>query len=157
MEEAKANNVLPLDDRRPERFNSDLAGRPVLVGTRSIDKSEHLSQLLAASGIEHAVLNARHIAKEAEIVSQAGQRGKVTVATNMAGRGTDILLGGNPEYLARNEGATAGATQSPEEIEAIAEHPEQRHLGTYVDMVHLSIDNQAGYGHDDACNRKIDC
>jgi preprotein translocase subunit SecA len=68
-------------------------GRPVLVGTRSIDKSENLSQLLAANGIEHAVLNARHIAMEAEIVAQAGQRGKVTVATNMAGRGTDIRLG----------------------------------------------------------------
>jgi preprotein translocase subunit SecA len=73
-------------------------GRPVLVGSRSIDKSEALSQLLLARGIEHSVLNARHIAKEAEIVSQAGQRGKVTVATNMAGRGTDIRLGeGVPE------------------------------------------------------------
>jgi preprotein translocase subunit SecA len=69
------------------------AGRPVLVGTRSIDKSEKLSQLLIARGIEHSVLNARHIAKEAEIVAQAGQQGKVTVATNMAGRGTDIRLG----------------------------------------------------------------
>jgi len=68
-------------------------GRPVLVGTRSIDKSEHLSKLLADRGIEHTVLNARHVAKEAEIVAQAGQTGKVTVATNMAGRGTDIRLG----------------------------------------------------------------
>ncbi|MEX0643252.1 MAG: preprotein translocase subunit SecA [Pirellulales bacterium] len=68
-------------------------GRPVLIGTRSIDKSEQLSQLLAARGVEHAVLNARHVAEEAEIVSAAGQRGKVTVATNMAGRGTDIRLG----------------------------------------------------------------
>jgi preprotein translocase subunit SecA len=68
-------------------------GRPVLIGTRSIDKSEQLSTLLAQRGIEHAVLNARHIAKEAEIVAAAGQRGKVTVATNMAGRGTDIRLG----------------------------------------------------------------
>jgi preprotein translocase subunit SecA len=63
------------------------------VGTRSIDKSEHLSTLLAERGIEHTVLNARHIATEAEIVAQAGQTGKVTVATNMAGRGTDIRLG----------------------------------------------------------------
>jgi preprotein translocase subunit SecA len=69
------------------------AGRPVLIGTRSIDKSELLSQIFALRGIEHAVLNARHIAKEAEIVAQAGQQGKVTVATNMAGRGTDIRLG----------------------------------------------------------------
>ena len=68
-------------------------GRPVLVGTRSIDKSEKLSNLLLQCDIEHAVLNARHIAKEAEIVAEAGQRGKVTVATNMAGRGTDIRLG----------------------------------------------------------------
>ena len=68
-------------------------GRPVLVGTRSIDKSEIVSQLLVASGLEHTVLNARHIAQEAEIVAQAGQRGKITVATNMAGRGTDIKLG----------------------------------------------------------------
>jgi preprotein translocase subunit SecA len=67
--------------------------RPILIGTRSIDKSEHLSRLLSATGIEHRVLNAREIAKEAQIVSQAGQAGKVTVATNMAGRGTDIKLG----------------------------------------------------------------
>jgi preprotein translocase subunit SecA len=67
--------------------------RPVLVGTRSIDKSERLAQLLEERGIAHAVLNARHVAKEAEIVAEAGQKGKVTVATNMAGRGTDIRLG----------------------------------------------------------------
>ena len=68
-------------------------GRPVLVGTRSIDKSEHLSMLLQAKGIVHEVLNANHIAEEADIVAQAGQRGRVTVSTNMAGRGTDIKLG----------------------------------------------------------------
>jgi len=68
-------------------------GRPVLIGTRSIDKSELLSGLLSQGGIEHQVLNARHIEAEAEIVAQAGQPGKVTVATNMAGRGTDIKLG----------------------------------------------------------------
>ena len=69
------------------------AGRPVLIGTRSIDKSEELSRLLIAAGIEHQVLNANHIAAEADIVAQAGQRGRVTVSTNMAGRGTDIKLG----------------------------------------------------------------
>ncbi|MAT71444.1 MAG: preprotein translocase subunit SecA [Planctomycetaceae bacterium] len=68
-------------------------GRPVLIGTRSIDKSEHLAELLAARGVEPTVLNARHVAREAEIVSAAGQLGKLTVATNMAGRGTDIKLG----------------------------------------------------------------
>ena len=66
---------------------------PVLIGTRSIDKSEHLAELLAAHGVEPVILNARHVAQEAEIVAQAGQQGKVTVATNMAGRGTDIKLG----------------------------------------------------------------
>jgi len=68
------------------------AGRPVLIGTRSIDKSEHLSRLLHAAGIEHQVLNARHVAEEAEIIGRAGLRDKVTVSTNMAGRGTDIKL-----------------------------------------------------------------
>ena len=68
-------------------------GRPVLIGTRSIDKSEHLATLLAVEGIEPVILNAKHVAREAEIVAMAGQLGKVTVATNMAGRGTDIRLG----------------------------------------------------------------
>jgi preprotein translocase subunit SecA len=68
-------------------------GRPILIGTRSIDKSEHLSELLNREGIEHSVLNANHIATEAEIIAAAGQPGKVTVSTNMAGRGTDIKLG----------------------------------------------------------------
>ncbi len=74
-------------------------GRPVLVGTRSIDKSEHLSQMLTDAGIAHQVLNARHVEAEAEIVAVAGHRGKVTIATNMAGRGTDVKLGPSVEEL----------------------------------------------------------
>ncbi|GAB5046284.1 preprotein translocase subunit SecA [Thermodesulfovibrio sp. TK110] len=77
------------------------AGRPVLVGTTSIEKSELLSRMLKKKGIPHNVLNAKYHDKEAEIVAQAGRIGAVTIATNMAGRGTDILLGGNPEFLAR--------------------------------------------------------
>ncbi len=78
-------------------------GQPVLVGTVSIDKSELLSELLKRSGIPHSVLNAKQHAKEAEIVAQAGRFGAVTISTNMAGRGTDIMLGGNPEYMAKHE------------------------------------------------------
>src|ERR1700682_2417668 len=78
-------------------------GQPVLVGTTSIEKSERLSDLLKKKGLKHVVLNAKYHEKEAEIVAQAGRKGMVTIATNMAGRGTDILLGGNAEFLA-NEG-----------------------------------------------------
>ena len=77
-------------------------GQPVLVGTISIDRSEKLSSMLKRAGIKHVVLNAKYHEKEAEIVAQAGRKGAVTIATNMAGRGTDILLGGNPEFLARD-------------------------------------------------------
>ena len=76
-------------------------GQPVLVGTASIDKSEELSSLLKRNGISHNVLNAKHHEREAEIVAQAGRLGAVTISTNMAGRGTDIMLGGNPEYMAK--------------------------------------------------------
>ncbi len=78
-------------------------GQPVLVGTISIEKSEKLSNMLKKKGIKHVVLNAKHHEKEAEIVAQAGRKGAVTIATNMAGRGTDIVLGGNPEMLAKAE------------------------------------------------------
>ena len=83
-------------------------GQPVLVGTISIEKSELLSHMLKKEGIPHSVLNAKNHEKEAEIVAQAGKLGAVTVATNMAGRGTDIMLGGNAEYLARNDLRKAG-------------------------------------------------
>lgn len=78
-------------------------GQPVLVGTVTIEKSELLSALLKKQGIKHNVLNAKHHEKEAEIIAQAGKYGAVTIATNMAGRGTDIMLGGNAEYLAKSE------------------------------------------------------
>ena len=83
-------------------------GQPVLVGTVSIEKSEYLSSLLRKRGIPHTVLNAKYHEKEAEIVAQAGKLGAVTIATNMAGRGTDIMLGGNAEYLAKNDLKKAG-------------------------------------------------
>ncbi len=95
----------------PEKLDAILAdivakqesGRPTLVGTVSIEKSERLSGMLKRRGIKHVVLNAKYHAQEAEIVAQAGRRGAVTIATNMAGRGTDILLGGNPEFMARQQ------------------------------------------------------
>ncbi|HIU59287.1 MAG TPA: preprotein translocase subunit SecA [Candidatus Scatosoma pullistercoris] len=77
------------------------SGQPILVGTSSVDKSEEISRLLKKNGIKHNILNAKNHEREAEIVAQAGRFGAVTIATNMAGRGTDILLGGNPEYLAK--------------------------------------------------------
>ncbi|MCL2392330.1 MAG: preprotein translocase subunit SecA [Oscillospiraceae bacterium] len=86
-------------------------GQPVLVGTVSIEKSELLSSLLKKSGVPHHVLNAKHHEKEAEIVAQAGKIGSVTIATNMAGRGTDIVLGGNAEYLAKNDMKKAGMSE----------------------------------------------
>src|SRR5215217_1822403 len=79
------------------------SGRPTLVGTVSIEKSERLSALLRRRGIKHVVLNAKYHAQEAEIVAQAGRKGNITIATNMAGRGTDILLGGNAEHMARQQ------------------------------------------------------
>ena len=85
-------------------------GRPVLVGTISIEKSEYVSSLLTRRGIKHNVLNAKHHEKEAYIIAQAGRVGAVTIATNMAGRGTDILLGGNAEYMAKEELERRGIT-----------------------------------------------
>ena len=87
-------------------------GQPVLVGTVSIDKSEMLSQVLKKSGIPHNVLNAKQHEKEAEIVAQAGRLGAVTISTNMAGRGTDIMLGGNPEYMAKRDMRKMGIDDS---------------------------------------------
>ena len=89
-------------------------GQPVLVGTVSIEKSEQLSSLLTKRGIRHEVLNAKNHAREAMIISEAGAKGSVTIATNMAGRGTDIKLGGNPEFMARK---MCGTEAEPEEYE----------------------------------------
>ena len=104
------------------------SGQPVLVGTTSIEKSERLSDLLNKKGLkQHVVLNAKFHEKEAEIVAQAGRKGRVTIATNMAGRGTDILLGGNPEFMAKQECVKKGIAQpiraAQGKIEAEADDP----------------------------------
>jgi preprotein translocase subunit SecA len=119
-------------------------GQPVLVGTVSVEKSEYLSQELRKRGVQHEVLNAKYHEREAQVVAQAGRKGAVTVATNMAGRGTDIMLGGNPEHLASAELAQRGLSpvDTPEEYEAAwpdalakaktavkAEHEEVQELG----------------------------
>ncbi len=87
------------------------AGRPALVGTVSIEKSERLSGMLKRRGVKHVVLNAKYHAQEAEIVAQAGRQGGITIATNMAGRGTDILLGGNAEHMARQQAIAEGVAE----------------------------------------------
>jgi preprotein translocase subunit SecA len=115
-------------------------GRPVLVGTTSVEKSTAIARILAKKGIPHHVLNAKHHENEAFVVAQAGRKGAITVSTNMAGRGTDILLGGNPEMLARLEFKEANRTPEaePEAFEAVvakykascaAEHDEVISLG----------------------------
>ena len=104
----EADSVYRTEREKNEAIVTDIiekqkTGRPALVGTVSIEKSERLSKLLKLRGIRHVVLNAKYHAQEAEIVAQAGRQGTVTIATNMAGRGTDILLGGNPEFMARQQ------------------------------------------------------
>ena len=104
-------------------------GQPVLVGTISIEKSERLSGMLKKSGVKHVVLNAKYHEKEAEIVAQAGRKGAVTIATNMAGRGTDIVLGGNAEFLARERLHKQGvdlATLTQEEWERALNEVDQQ-------------------------------
>ncbi len=104
-EEVKFRQVVEEIAKRHEK------GQPVLVGTISIEKSELLSKLLKKRGIKHEVLNAKYHEKEAEIIAQAGKKGAVTIATNMAGRGTDIMLGGNSEYMAKAEMAKRGYSE----------------------------------------------
>jgi preprotein translocase subunit SecA len=113
-EDAKYRQVVEDIVKRHEK------GQPVLVGTTSVEKSEKLSGMLAKRGVKHEVLNAKNHAREASIIAQAGRLGSVTVATNMAGRGTDIMLGGNAEFMAVAEMAAKGfdASEKPEEYEA---------------------------------------
>ena len=92
------------------------SGQPILVGTSSVDKSEEISRLLKRNGVKHNILNAKNHEREAEIVAQAGRFGAVTISTNMAGRGTDILLGGNPEYLAKKRLREEGADKDDIEL-----------------------------------------
>ena len=100
-------------------------GQPVLVGTTSVEKSERLSELLKKKGIKHVVLNAKFHEREAEIVAQAGRKGAVTIATNMAGRGTDILLGGNPEFMAKQEMVKKGIAQQLRVAQGKIEGPQE--------------------------------
>jgi len=100
-------------------------GQPVLVGTTSVEKSERLSDLLKKKGLKHVVLNAKFHEREAEIVAQAGRKGAVTIATNMAGRGTDILLGGNPEFMAKQEMVKKGIAQQLRVAQGKIEGPQE--------------------------------
>jgi preprotein translocase subunit SecA len=100
-------------------------GQPVLVGTTSIEKSERLSDLLKKKGVKHWVLNAKQHEREAEIVAQAGRKGTVTIATNMAGRGTDILLGGNAEFMAKQEMVKKGIAQQLRVAQGKIEGPQE--------------------------------
>lgn len=109
-------------------------GQPILVGTVSIEKSEHLSALLTKKGIRHEVLNAKNHAREALIIAEAGAEGAVTIATNMAGRGTDIKLGGNPEFRARKR---AGTTATEEQFSAALEIEKEKWLKDYEKVKNL--------------------
>nr|WP_207623339.1 preprotein translocase subunit SecA [Dermacoccus nishinomiyaensis] len=143
------DRIYRTEDAKFRAVTDDIAGRhrkgqPVLVGTTSVEKSERLSELLRKKGVAHEVLNAKHHEREAAIVAQAGRKGGVTVATNMAGRGTDIMLGGNPEFMAVAALKQRGLDpeETPEEYEASwdealakaeaavkAEHDEVKELG----------------------------
>jgi len=111
-----------------------VVGQPALVGTISVEKSEHLSTLLKKQGVPHVVLNAKYHEREAEIVAQAGHRGAVTIATNMAGRGTDILLGGNPEFLAAQK---SKEITDPAERRKIEEQIREQWIEDHEEVVRL--------------------
>jgi len=114
-------------------------GQPALVGTISIEKSELLASMLKRQGVPHVVLNAKHHEREAEIVAQAGHKGAVTIATNMAGRGTDILLGGNPEYMAAQKTREVTDPAERERIEAEIREQWQREHEEVVSLGGLHI------------------
>ncbi|WP_447009441.1 preprotein translocase subunit SecA [Saccharothrix hoggarensis] len=121
----EADLVYKTEEAKFEAVAEDIAerhekGQPVLVGTTSVERSEYLSKLLVQKGIPHEVLNAKHHDREALIIAKAGRKGAVTVATNMAGRGTDIVLGGNPDIIADHELRERGLdpVENPEEYEA---------------------------------------
>ena len=117
------------DSPQPDPRASSGPGRPILVGTVSIERSEMISRMLEQRGVPHQVLNAKHHQREAEIIAQAGRKGAVTIATNMAGRGTDIILGGNPEAMAWAQLQTKYPTKldvPPEEMDALIHEIEQR-------------------------------
>ncbi|HUJ79698.1 MAG TPA: preprotein translocase subunit SecA [Nitrospiria bacterium] len=111
-------------------------GQPVLVGTISIEKSERLSAMLKRRGVEHSVLNAKYHEKEAEIIAQAGRKGAVTIATNMAGRGTDILLGGNPDFLVKRD-LQKQSEWTPEEVQQLTDRIRQETDREKQDVVAL--------------------
>ncbi len=124
VREDRADLVYKSEESKFRAVVSDIAerhaaGQPVLVGTASVERSEYLSKALVTAGVPHSVLNAKHHEKEAAIIAEAGRRGSVTVATNMAGRGTDIVLGGNPEHIADLELRARGLdpVETPEEYE----------------------------------------
>ena len=106
-------------------------GQPVLVGTVSIEKSEHLSAILTKKGLQHEVLNAKNHAREALIIAEAGAKGAITIATNMAGRGTDIKLGGNPEFRAQKR---AGTNATPEQFEEALKIEKEKWLKDYEEV-----------------------
>jgi preprotein translocase subunit SecA len=123
--ENRQKQTIPKDKTR----GIERAGRPILVGTVSIERSEAISKMLEQRGVPHQVLNAKHHQREAEIIAQAGRKNAVTIATNMAGRGTDIILGGNPEAMAWAQLQTRYPTKldvPPEEMDALIHEIEQR-------------------------------